>query len=67
MLMSSSFTGGQRTRERTPDIFPDPSCSGVNVTLSGWSPGFNKVRLTQMVRDGGLASESRHGRHASRA
>lgn len=34
---------------------------GVRVTLEGWKPGLNKVRLTQLLRDGGndLATASR--------
>jgi hypothetical protein len=30
------------------------SSSGVDLTVRGWCPGFDKVRFTQLLRDGGL-------------
>ncbi|MFO7484364.1 hypothetical protein [Oceanibaculum nanhaiense] len=46
------------TRAGSPDR---SASSGVSVTLEGWKPGLNKVRLTQLLRDGGndLAVASR--------
>ena len=54
MLMHLSYMDGSARPAQTPDTCRDVSGSGVSVILSGWEPGFNKVRFTQVVRDGGL-------------
>lgn len=33
---------------------PRSSSDGVELRLRGWRPGFDKVRFTQFLRDGGL-------------
>ncbi len=33
---------------------PRSSSDGVELGLRGWRPGFDKVRFTQFLRDGGL-------------
>ena len=55
MSRSWNFLGSGEPRAQTRVMSRDRSCSGgVYVTLKGWRPGLNKVRLTQSLRDGGV-------------
>ena len=33
---------------------PRSSSAGIELRLHGWRPGFDKVRFTRLLRDGGL-------------
>ena len=33
---------------------PRSSSAGIELRLRGWRPGFDKVRFTRLLRDGGL-------------
>ena len=33
---------------------PRSSSTGIELRLRGWRPGFDKVRFTRLLRDGGL-------------
>src|SRR5712692_9085866 len=55
MSMSLKSAASRARLEQTRADSPVPSGSlGVDVSIKGWRPGMNKVRLTQTLRDGGL-------------
>ena len=39
----------------TPVVSRARSSSGVDLTVRGWRPGFDKIRFTQPLCDGGLS------------
>ena len=55
MSKLSKYTGFAEQPAPDPDVSPDRCAShGVDVVLSGWKHGLNKVSLTKTFRAGGI-------------
>jgi len=55
MSRVSKYTGFAEQPAPSPDVSPDHYASqGVDVILSGWKHGLNKVSLTKTFRAGGI-------------